>query len=162
LQLATLGRLVRWQAVPEFPAWPVDLSVSRLLRFYAFCRLTAQGKKDMRFCWFWPGSHTAALILTHDVESAEGLRLAVEVADLEEELGFRSSFNLGAWYPAGPGIVREARGTLAASLLDEFGIEGEVRPSDRLGPMGLGTAAAFPHKPLDLFAACERAHDSCR
>jgi peptidoglycan/xylan/chitin deacetylase (PgdA/CDA1 family) len=109
LQLATRRRLVRWQGVPEFPAWPVDLSVSRLLRFYVFCRLTAQGKKEMRFRWFWPGSFTAALILTHDVESAEGLRLAVDVADLEEDLGFRSSFNLGAWYPADPGIVRELK-----------------------------------------------------
>ena len=52
-------------------------------------------------------------MLTHDVESAEGLRLAVELADLEEERGFRSSFNVvGAQYPIDHGIVREleARG----------------------------------------------------
>jgi peptidoglycan/xylan/chitin deacetylase (PgdA/CDA1 family) len=109
LQLATRRRLVRWQGVPEFPVWPLDLSVSRLLRFYAFCRLSAQATREMRFRWFWPRSYTAALILTHDVESAEGLPLAVEIADLEEELGFRSSFNLGAWYAADPGIVRELK-----------------------------------------------------
>jgi peptidoglycan/xylan/chitin deacetylase (PgdA/CDA1 family) len=109
LQLATRRRLIRWQGVPEFPAWPLDLSVSRLFRFYAYCRLSGQGKKRMPFRWFWPDSYTAALILTHDVESAAGLRLAVELADLEEELGFRSSFNLGGWYAADPGIVRDLR-----------------------------------------------------
>src|SRR2546423_162900 len=35
LQLAARRRLVRSQGVPDFPAWPLDLSVSRLLRFYA-------------------------------------------------------------------------------------------------------------------------------
>jgi peptidoglycan/xylan/chitin deacetylase (PgdA/CDA1 family) len=47
------------------------------------------------------------MILTHDVETAEGLPLAVELADLEQEHGYRSSFNLGGWYDADPGLVRE-------------------------------------------------------
>ena len=107
LQVGIRRRFVRWQGVPQFPAWPIDRSVVRLLHFYAFCVLLAQGKSEAPFRWFWPGTHRAALALTHDVESEEGLRLAIEVADLEEELGFRSSFNVGRWYRVDPGWLRE-------------------------------------------------------
>jgi hypothetical protein len=107
LQLRARQLVVRWQGAPEFPKWPFDWSVTRLLRFYAFCVLLAQGRSEAPFRWFWPHGHQAALVLTHDVEGGAGLRLAVELADLEEERGFRSSFNLGAWYPVDQGVVRE-------------------------------------------------------
>ena len=102
--------LVRWQGIPDFPAWPLDTSVSQLLRFYAYCLLRGRGSTEGEFAWFWPHGKRAALILTHDVESEEGFRGALELADLEEELGFRSSFNLGAWYDVDPGFVRELTG----------------------------------------------------
>jgi len=92
------------------PAWPLDTSVSRLLRFYAYCALRAAGDSEAEFAWFWPEGYRAALILTHDVEGEEGFQGALELADLEEELGFRSSFNLGAWYEVDPGFVRELTG----------------------------------------------------
>jgi hypothetical protein len=110
VQLGFRRLFVRWQRHPRFPAWPLDRSVVRLLHLYAFCVLLAQGKSEAPFRWFWPGRHRAALTLTHDVEGEEGLRLALEVADLEEELGFRSSFNLGGWYTVDPGFVRELTG----------------------------------------------------
>jgi peptidoglycan/xylan/chitin deacetylase (PgdA/CDA1 family) len=107
-----IGRrlLIRWQGLPEFPAWPLDRSVARLLRFYARCVLAAAGRTEAPFRWFWPDGFRAALILTHDVESREGLRMAVELADLEEERGLRSSFNIVALgYEIDDGIVRELR-----------------------------------------------------
>ncbi len=108
VQLAARRRLIRSRPLPEFPSWPYEHGVERLLRFYARCLLLALGETELRFRWFWPGSHRAALALTHDVESEEGLRLAVELADLEEERGLRSSFNIVArWYPIDWGIVRE-------------------------------------------------------
>jgi hypothetical protein len=107
VQIGARRLVVRWQGLPEFPAWPLDRSVVRLLQLYAFCVFVAQGKSEAPFRWFWPGRHHAALILTHDVESEEGVRLALDVADLEQELGFRSSFNVGAWYRLDPGVVRE-------------------------------------------------------
>jgi peptidoglycan/xylan/chitin deacetylase (PgdA/CDA1 family) len=108
LQLAARRRLVRSQGVPDFPAWPLDLSVSRLLRFYAACTLRAAGLTRGDFLWFWPDGHTAAVILTHDVETDDGVRLALELADLEQEHGFRSSFNFGAWYERlDAGVLRE-------------------------------------------------------
>jgi peptidoglycan/xylan/chitin deacetylase (PgdA/CDA1 family) len=95
---------------PEFPTWPFDSSVDRLLRFYARCQLLASGADEAEFAWFWPGSYRAAVILTHDVESEAGLRLALDLAAIEEERGLRSSFNIvGADYPIDYGIVRELR-----------------------------------------------------
>jgi glycosyltransferase involved in cell wall biosynthesis len=41
----------------------------------------------------WPEGKKFALVLTHDVESAAGLRKCRELMRLELELGFRSSFN---------------------------------------------------------------------
>ncbi len=108
IQLALRRRLIKTQGVPVFPSWPIDLSVGRLLRFYAACALRASGRSEGQFLWFWPDGFRAAAILTHDVESDAGARLALELADLEEEYGFRSSFNFGAWYEhLDPGVLRE-------------------------------------------------------
>ena len=109
LQLAARRALIRAQGVPDFPGWPSDLSVSRLLRFYAGCALRATGRDEGPFTWFWPGGHHSAIVLTHDVEGDEGIRLALELADLEQAHGFRSSFNFGAWYEIDPGVLRELR-----------------------------------------------------
>src|ERR1700745_1790721 len=56
----------------------------------------------------WPENKKFALVLTHDVESAVGLRKCRKLMQLEMELGFRSSFN---FVPEGdyrvPGELRE-------------------------------------------------------
>jgi peptidoglycan/xylan/chitin deacetylase (PgdA/CDA1 family) len=103
--------LIRLRTPPEFPSWPLEGSVDRLVRFYALCGLVSTDAETARFAWFWPCGYRAAVILTHDVESSEGLRLAVELADLEQERGLRSSFNIvGGHYEIDDGIVRELAG----------------------------------------------------
>jgi peptidoglycan/xylan/chitin deacetylase (PgdA/CDA1 family) len=110
-QLAARRALVRWQGGPEFPAWPFDDSAARLLKLLVHAVLAASGARELRFRWFWPHGRHAAAILTHDVESAEGLRLALEIADLEEERGLHSSFNVvGDWYPIDHGVIDELTG----------------------------------------------------
>jgi len=110
VQIAARRAYTKRIRLPEFPAWPLDESVTRLLRFYAYCLLLAADEESLEFRWFWPANFRAAAILTHDVESAEGLRLAPELADLEEERGLRSSFNIVAnWYPIDEGVLRELR-----------------------------------------------------
>jgi hypothetical protein len=42
----------------------------------------------------WPEEKQFALVLTHDVEGERGLNRVKQLAELEKELGFRSSFNL--------------------------------------------------------------------
>lgn len=110
-QLAARRMLIRRQGLPEFPAWPYDDSVAAMARRYARRALDAQSMPELRFRWFWPDGKGFAFCLTHDVESAEGLRCAVELADAEETRGLRSSFNVVAdWYPIDWGIVRELAG----------------------------------------------------
>ena len=110
-QLAARRALIRWQGPPEFPSWPFDDSVGELLRFRVRCALLASGREALRFRWFWPRPYRGALLLTHDVEGEAGLREALALADLEEERGLRSSFNVVAdWYPIDDGILRELRG----------------------------------------------------
>jgi peptidoglycan/xylan/chitin deacetylase (PgdA/CDA1 family) len=59
----------------------------------------------------WPDDAKFAFVLTHDVETAEGMRRIGRIADLEEELGFRSSWNVVPHkYPVDFGILRELAG----------------------------------------------------
>lgn len=61
----------------------------------------------------WPAGKAYALVLSHDVETAAGMNAILPLADVEQQLGFRSSWNLVPHkYPIDQGIVRElqARG----------------------------------------------------
>jgi hypothetical protein len=110
VQISLRRALVKRQGVPEFPSWPFEASGLELLRLYARCAALSLGRDELEFEWFWPAGARAALVLSHDVESAAGLRLAIETADLEEERGFRSAFNVvGSWYPIDWGVIRELR-----------------------------------------------------
>lgn len=76
--------------------WPIE---DRYVRFqFALVRahLETGGAQALPFIHFWPHGKRFALVLTHDVESAEGQRFVRQLADLEEESGFRSSFNFVA------------------------------------------------------------------
>lgn len=42
----------------------------------------------------WPEQKRFALVLTHDVDTASGLTKCIKLMKLEEQLGFRSSFNI--------------------------------------------------------------------
>ena len=56
----------------------------------------------------WPKGLSFGFALTHDVESAAGLKRSLQVASVEEERGFRSSFNVVPHgYPVDRGIIRE-------------------------------------------------------
>ncbi|MBX3440259.1 MAG: hypothetical protein KF861_22405 [Planctomycetaceae bacterium] len=58
----------------------------------------------------WPDRREFAFVLTHDVETVEGLNQAMALADIEEELGFRSSWNLVPHkYPIDMGLISELR-----------------------------------------------------
>jgi hypothetical protein len=58
-------------------SWPIDKKAHRLPEGFSG----------------WPGDKRFALVLTHDVESSRGQEKCIRVAKLEENLGFRSSFN---------------------------------------------------------------------
>jgi hypothetical protein len=68
----------------------------------------------------WPDQKQFALVLTHDVESAKGLSKCHELIRLEEQLGFRSSFNFVA---EDYNVTYELRNSLTGRGL-EVGIHG--------------------------------------
>jgi hypothetical protein len=55
----------------------------------------------------WPDGKKFALVLTHDVETAEGLDKCYQLAELEERLGFRSSYNFVPWDYTVPAKLRK-------------------------------------------------------
>lgn len=73
--------------------WPVE---SGYVDFqFAVVRrlLEITGRTSAPFIDFWPQGRPFAFVLTHDIETAEGQAHVQAVADLETQLGFRSSFN---------------------------------------------------------------------
>jgi len=73
-----------WPIEPRYAAFQLGV-MGHLLRI--------TGQAHLPFLNFWPDGRRYALVLTHDIESAAGQRFVPEVAALEEDLGFRSSFN---------------------------------------------------------------------
>ena len=90
--------------------WPID---SRYVSFqWELMRqlLVSSGNSSIRYKSFWPNKHQFAFVLTHDIETAEGQAFVRKVADMEENLGFRSSFNFVLErYPLDFNLIQELR-----------------------------------------------------
>jgi hypothetical protein len=74
--------------------WPIE---DRFVRFQYTCLqnvLRQRGLDEVPHVNFWPHNHRFAFALTHDIETRQGFDFVRVVADLEERLGFRSSFNV--------------------------------------------------------------------
>jgi peptidoglycan/xylan/chitin deacetylase (PgdA/CDA1 family) len=72
--------------------------------------LEITGRRSAPFINFWPQGNQFAFVLTHDIETADGQRHVEAVADLEEALGFRSSFYfVPERYPLDLGLMGELR-----------------------------------------------------
>jgi peptidoglycan/xylan/chitin deacetylase (PgdA/CDA1 family) len=99
-QLALRRKLIKRQGTPLFPEWPFEVAGYDLLRLAILDALLDRNVDAIRFPWFWPEGARAAIALTHDVESEQGIAGALTVAAWEEQHGFRSSFNIVSdWYP---------------------------------------------------------------
>ena len=75
-------------------AWPSDVSLDHLLRLLLRVVVMVSGRESLMFLWFWPAGRPWAAVLTHDVETADGLARVRHVMELEKARGLRSSFNL--------------------------------------------------------------------
>jgi hypothetical protein len=58
----------------------------------------------------WPGGKRFAMVLSHDVDTRKGYDNVLKLADLEERMGFRSSFN----------FVPERYGEISLELLEQL------------------------------------------
>jgi peptidoglycan/xylan/chitin deacetylase (PgdA/CDA1 family) len=108
VQLRLRRGLIARTDPPAFPAWPLESAGADLVTIALADALLDRGVEAVRFPWFWPRGARAAVTLTHDVESAEGLARASVVAGWEERHGFRSSFNIVAdSYPVDMRLVAD-------------------------------------------------------
>lgn len=97
LQVAMRRSAARRQARTEFPEWPLE---DVLLRRRGAAVAQASAEPDgLPALAPWPDGKRFAWVLTHDVESAEGLARADELLEVERRHAARSSWNLCTrWY----------------------------------------------------------------
>ena len=77
VQLCARRLLIQYQLVKYRNVWPIDEKAGK----------APAGWKG------WPDGKRFALVLTHDVDTAEGQNKCLDLMKLDEDMGFRSSFN---------------------------------------------------------------------
>jgi len=77
-----------------FPHWPVDRTVDQMFEQLMLLRLRASPKSGIPFIWFWPESKSSCAIMTHDVETAAGLKFVNELMDINDSFCIKSSFQI--------------------------------------------------------------------
>jgi hypothetical protein len=98
-----------WQGV-AFPQWPLDTSLDTLFERLLVLAMESAGIDRIPFIWFWPDGHNAAVILTHDVETASGRDFCSMLMDLNGSYGMHASFQ----------VVPEQRYEVPTAYLDEI------------------------------------------
>jgi len=73
--------------------WPIDDRYTQFLWNILARILQETPGQELAIKALWPHSKRYSFVLTHDVETQIGVDFMRKVADLEEELGFRSSIN---------------------------------------------------------------------
>jgi hypothetical protein len=109
VQVQLRQKLVDYMSRRKFPTWAVDASVDLLHRNLLVKLLkTNPGSSSMPMISFWPQGADMCLLLTHDVESLDGIENIKKIINIEQKLGFRSVWNfVPEKYPLDPCILRE-------------------------------------------------------
>ncbi|MDA7918665.1 hypothetical protein N9B20_03280 [Mariniblastus sp.] len=82
---------------------------------------------------FWPESAKYAFVLTHDVETSEGMQHISRIADAEEELGFRSSWNLVPYkYKIDAGLISDLQSRGFEIGIHGYNHDGQLYSSKRV------------------------------
>lgn len=91
-------------------SWPIEDRYARFQWEVMHQVLHASGQESISCRCFWPSGRAYAFVLTHDVETKEGQSYVRTVADLDENYGFRSSFNfVPERYRLDLGLIKELR-----------------------------------------------------
>ncbi len=102
-QLLQLRRNSRMDRAPD---WFIPSAFLRDWRTAIDSDILADGERTIIHPW--PDGFRFASVLTHDVETKAGQRLVADLADLEEEKGFRSAWNFVPYkYTIDDGLVRD-------------------------------------------------------
>lgn len=95
-----------WDKIP-FPQWPVDTTVENIFEQLLALSMKASGMKRVPFIWFWPDGVPSCTMMTHDIETSNGLAFCPQLMDLNDSFGIKSSFQ----------IIPEKRYTVSQSTL---------------------------------------------
>ena len=82
----------RVQAKAEFPRWPIETALHEFYRLL-FSLVAGIAAEPVPTIASWPRTFRWALVLTHDVEGAVGLRNLLPLLEVELRRGYRSSWN---------------------------------------------------------------------
>jgi hypothetical protein len=93
VQISARRLYSRVQARTPFPRWPVETSLHEFYDLVLALAAELAGE-DVPYLAPWPAGRSWALVLTHDVETDDGLRRLPVLRDIELAAGFRSSWNL--------------------------------------------------------------------
>jgi hypothetical protein len=103
--------LAGWEKI-RFPRWPVDVTVERILEQCLGLLMKAQGLETLPFIWFWPDGYDSCAIVTHDVETEDGMNFCSSLMDLDDSCGIKSAFQIvpEGCYTVSPSFLSELRG----------------------------------------------------
>ncbi len=76
--------------------WPIERRFVQFLWEILRQAILLSGRQELLIKNFWPEGKRFALVLTHDIESADGQKFVPKLVGFEEALGFHSSFNFVA------------------------------------------------------------------
>jgi hypothetical protein len=78
----------------DFPAWPVDTTVEQVLEAFLFQSMQSRGIDRVPFVWFWPDGASACALLTHDVETPDGVAFTAPLMDFDDSFEVKAAFQV--------------------------------------------------------------------
>jgi hypothetical protein len=85
--------LRRWHKIP-FPQWPVDRTVEDFFDRLLVASMKSRKIRRIPFVWFWPEGARSFAMITHDVETSEGVDFCSELMDINDAFEIKSSFQV--------------------------------------------------------------------
>jgi len=104
-----------------FPNWPVDTTVDVLMEKLMALSIRQREGAKVPFIWFWPEGKNGCAIVTHDVETQDGVDRSARLMDMNESFGIPASFQ----------VIPEKRYSVSEAYLDSIRRRGcEVNVQD--------------------------------
>jgi hypothetical protein len=92
IQIRLRRAFARLQARTAFPRWPAETALHDLM-CHLYSLMSEVAREPLPWIAPWPRPFSWAMVLTHDVETAEGLANIDPLLEVERGLGYRSSWN---------------------------------------------------------------------
>jgi len=110
IQIKLRKKYVHFQRKNQFPSWPIDLTLYDVYQKGIREVFNPSNFTEIPFINFWPNDKKFAVVLIHGVETAVGQENIWRVREIEEELGFRSSWNfVPERYELDEGLIQDLK-----------------------------------------------------